>query len=195
MQILTLLSILFAYVIGSFSSAIILAKALSLPDPRSEGSGNAGATNMLRIASKKVAALVVVGDVLKGVIAVLLAKTLGVTGSALGYCALASVVGHIFPCFFGFKGGKGVATFLGALLGLSFTLGLTVALAWVIMLVCLRYSSFASIFASIIAPILTLMQHLNFYFLPIAMITVIIIYKHKGNIQRLLDGSEPKVKF
>ncbi len=192
---LALFSIIAAYIIGSLSSAIILAKLLSLPDPRSQGSGNAGATNMLRIASKKVAAFVVVGDVLKGVIAVLLGKLFGITGTALGFCALAAVIGHIFPCFFGFKGGKGVATFLGALFVLSFTIGLIVALSWIIMLVCLRYSSFASLFASIVAPILTIMQHLSFYFLPIALITAIIIYKHKGNIQRLLNGSEPKVTF
>lgn len=142
------LTLITAYLLGSLSSAIIVCKAFGLPDPRSQGSKNPGATNVMRIGGKKLAVLVLVGDVLKGVVAVLLAKTLGLSGELLAAAGFAVFLGHCFPVFFSFKGGKGVATAMGALLALSpFIAGLTF-LVWLIVFAVFRYSSLAAMTAA-----------------------------------------------
>lgn len=179
---------------GSICSAILICKACSLPDPCTEGSKNPGATNVLRIAGKQYAALVMAADVLKGTIPVLIAKFLNADPTIIGFTALAAVIGHIYPIFFGLKGGKGVATAIGALLGLEFMVGVMVVATWLLVAKFSRYSSLASITAIGLAPIYSLMiiQRLD-VFPPIFIMTLLIFYKHRNNITRLIDKKEPKI--
>ena len=193
---LFLFLVILAYLMGSFCSAIIVCRLFGLPDPREEGSKNPGATNVLRIAGKKYAALVMVGDVLKGTIPVLIAKILGATPAIIAFTALAAVIGHMFPVFFKFKGGKGVATAIGALLGFHFIIGVMVAATWLLVANFSRYSSLASIVAISLSPFYSLLivGRLDI-FPPLFFIALLVLYKHKNNINRLIDGVEPKIKF
>lgn len=185
-----------AYLMGSFSSAIIVCKLFALPDPRQEGSGNPGATNVLRYAGKSYAALVMLGDILKGTIPVLIAKALDADAITIGFTALAAVVGHIYPLFFNFKGGKGVATAIGALLGFHFIVGIMVAATWILIANFTRYSSLASITAITLSPFYTLLLTGQLdTFPPLFIMVLLILYKHKSNISRLMDGVEPKIKL
>ncbi|WP_415582889.1 glycerol-3-phosphate 1-O-acyltransferase PlsY [Legionella worsleiensis] len=181
---------------GSFCSAIIVCRIFGLPDPTTEGSKNPGATNVLRLAGKKYAALVMVGDVLKGTIPVMIAKALGATPATIAFTVLAAVVGHMFPIFFKFKGGKGVATAIGALLGFHFIIGVLVAGTWLLVANFSRYSSLASIVSISLSPFyaLLLLGRLDI-FPPLFFVTLLVLYKHKNNINRLIDGVEPKIKF
>lgn len=190
---LFLLSIFLAYLLGSVSNAIIAAKLVGLPDPRSQGSGNPGATNILRIGSKKLAVLVLLGDVTKGVIAVLLAKFLGLSTDLLGCVALAAFLGHLFPVFFGFKGGKGVATAFGGILTISWQLGLLLIVTWLCIAFIFRYSSLAAIITALLVPVYAwwLLPMANY--LPVAIMTVLLLITHRANIQRLLSGHEQKI--
>ncbi len=185
-----------AYLMGSFCSAIIVCRIFGLPDPREEGSKNPGATNVLRLAGKKYAALVMVGDVLKGTIPVLIAKMLHAEPVTVAFTALAAVIGHMYPIFFKFKGGKGVATALGAMLGFHFIVGVMISATWLLVANFTRYSSLASIVAIIMAPFysLWLVGRLDI-FPPIFFITLLVLYKHRNNINRLIDGVEPKIKL
>jgi glycerol-3-phosphate acyltransferase PlsY len=187
--------IAFAYVIGSLSSAIIVCKLLGLPDPRTTGSNNPGATNVLRIGGKIPALITLVGDIFKGVIPVLLAKAFGIDGFLLGLIAIAALAGHIFPVFFGFKGGKGVATALGGLLGLSFIVGILAIITWVVVAAIFRYSSLAALAAFVLAPVYALIFTQAHYVIPIIIITLIIIWRHFDNIMRLKSGTETKISF
>jgi glycerol-3-phosphate acyltransferase PlsY len=188
--------IIFAYLMGSVCSAIIVCRLFSLPDPRTQGSKNPGASNVLRLAGKQYAAYVIVGDVLKGAIPVLLAKYVHVSVPALGFMALAAVVGHIYPIFFGFKGGKGVATAIGALLGLNFVFGTLVAATWIILVNVTRYASLASIASVALAPLYSLfIVRGPDLFPPLLIIAILVIYKHRGNITRLMEGTEPKIQL
>jgi len=188
--------IIFAYLMGSICSAVIVCRIFSLPDPREEGSRNPGATNVMRLAGKRYAALVMVADLLKGTIPVLIAKTLGADPVTVGFTALAAVIGHMYPVFFEFKGGKGVATAIGALLGFYFIIGIMVAATWLIIARLTHYSSLASITSICLAPFysLLLVNRLDI-FPPIFFISLLVLYKHKNNISRLIDGTEPKIKF
>lgn len=188
-------SLVIAYLIGSISCAVLVAKHFKLPDPREEGSGNAGATNMLRLGGNKVALLVLVGDLLKGVIALVIAIVLQVHGLALGFVGLAAVLGHIFPVFFKFQGGKGVATAAGVLLPISFLTFLFAAVTWGVVLFVTRFVSLSSIIAVIAAPIYLLIGGNYVYFLPFALIAAVIVWKHRENIQRLRAGTESKIDF
>src|SRR5438105_7763771 len=136
-----LLMLIIAYLLGSISSAIIICRLQGLPDPRTQGSENAGATNVLRFADKKTAAMVFAGDFFKGFIAVILARFFGLTGGSLAWVLLAVVIGHIFPVFFNFKGGKGIATAFGGLLALSWPIAIVAALVWTGIAYVYRYSS------------------------------------------------------
>ncbi|ARB93333.1 glycerol-3-phosphate 1-O-acyltransferase PlsY [Legionella longbeachae] len=188
--------VVLGYLMGSICSAVIICKACSLPDPRTEGSKNPGATNVLRLAGKQYAALVMAADLLKGTIPVLIAKILDADPATVSFTALAAVVGHMYPIFFGFKGGKGVATAIGSLLGLYFLVGVLVAATWLLVAKFSRYSSLASITSVGLAPLysLLLIQQLS-VFLPIFAIALLILYKHKDNINRLIDGTESKIKL
>jgi glycerol-3-phosphate acyltransferase PlsY len=194
--ILAAFLIILAYLMGSICSAVIVCKTFALPDPRSEGSQNPGATNVLRLAGKKYATIVLVTDLLKGTFPVLIAKMFGADATVVSYVALAAVIGHMYPVFFGFKGGKGVATAIGALLGFQFIVGIMVTATWLLVVRFSRYSSLASIVSISLAPFYSILIIGRIeIFPPIFFMAVLILIKHKDNILRLIDGTESKVKF
>ncbi len=183
-----------AYLVGSLSMAIIVCKLTGLPDPRTQGSGNPGATNVLRLGSKKLAALVLLGDMSKGLLPVLLARYLDVSTLTLALTGLAAFLGHCYPVFFSFRGGKGVATALGVILGLSWLTGLLLIIIWILMALIFRISSLAAISAAIMAPFISL------FTLPtpdlimmVCTVTIILIWRHRINIQKLYLGTEPRI--
>lgn len=190
-----IISAIFAYLLGSISCAVLVAKWFNLPDPRTQGSGNPGATNMLRVGGKKAAIIVLVGDAFKGLLAVLIGRLLGAEGFWLGMVGLIAVVGHIYPVFFKFKGGKGVATAAGVLFGLSFIVAIVTLITWVVVAAVSRYSSLASLLSAGLAPIYLLIGGHFAYFIPMVLVTVLIAWKHSANIERLRSGVENKLNF
>ncbi len=189
-----LLLVLLAYVLGSLSTAILVSKALNLPDPRKEGSGNPGATNVLRLGGKKAAIMTLLGDALKGFVPVLLARMLDFDPLALGLVGLAAFLGHLFPVFFGFKGGKGVATALGVLSGFDWALGLSVLLTWIAVAALTRYSSLAALVAAALAPLyVVLLIGSNALAVLTAVLAALLFWRHKANIERLLKGEESRI--
>lgn len=192
-MIAALVLIVISYTIGSISSAVLVCKFFGLPDPRTQGSGNPGATNVLRVGGKTAALITLLGDALKGFIPVFIAHLVQINGFMLGLVALAALLGHVFPIFFKFQGGKGVATGFGALFALSVTLGIILLFIWIAVAAITRYSSLAALIAAGAAPILTLVFAEPAYFFPILIITAVLIWRHKDNIQRLRVGSEGKI--
>jgi len=184
-----------AYLIGSLSSAIIVCKFLNLPDPRTQGSMNPGATNVLRIGGKTPAIITLAGDMLKGFLPVLVGHLVGISGFFLGLIAVAAFLGHIYPIFFKFQGGKGVATAAGAILALSPIVGIAALISWLLVAVIFRYSSLAALVAAIVTPIFMLFLGNKAYVLPTLIITVMLIWNHRDNLQRLRSGSESKISF
>lgn len=186
--------IIVAYLIGSLSSALIVCKLMHLPDPRTQGSGNAGATNVLRMGNKNAAVLVLLGDVIKGLVVVILANIVNADAITLSLVAFAVVLGHIFPVFFGFHGGKGVATAFGVLIGFSIPVAVCVALTWLVFAALFRYASVASIMAALSAIFFGVFfaQHHIFAIMLIAFTIVIMHYK---NVLRLFKGQENKIHF
>jgi glycerol-3-phosphate acyltransferase PlsY len=196
MLFLFFVMLIIAYLLGSLSSAIIVCKLAGLPDPRTTGSGNAGATNVLRISGGKkyLAIVVLIGDVLKGVIPVLLAMLIGINHFALGLIGLAALVGHIFPIFFKFHGGKGVATFLGVILVISPVLCLITIAVWIAVAIVTRYSSLSSLIAATVATLLSPWLAGDFsFFIPILLMTLLLFWRHMDNIVRLKEGTESKI--
>ena len=193
-----LAAVVAAYLIGSLSFAVIVSKFYGLDDPRSYGSGNPGATNVLRSGRKKAAALTLLGDALKGLVAVLLARWLqsyfGLADEVVAAVAVAVLAGHMWPLFFGFKGGKGVATALGVLLALSWPVALICAAVWLIMAFGLRISSLAALTATVISPLaaMFLVQQPSWQ-AAIAVIAALVLLRHRSNIQNLLSGKESKI--
>jgi glycerol-3-phosphate acyltransferase PlsY len=188
-----------AYLLGSLSFAIIISKVMALDDPRSYGSKNAGATNVMRSGNKKAAALTLVGDLLKGSIVVWVSKALfhnipdGKTLVAV--CGVLAVIGHIYPIFFKFKGGKGVATAVGVLLGFSPVLALGLAVTWLIVFKISKVSSLSAIIATVLAPVFAYFLMGNTpYFGATLLIAFFVLYKHKLNIIRLINGEEYQFK-
>ncbi|MFM8453882.1 MAG: glycerol-3-phosphate 1-O-acyltransferase PlsY [Gammaproteobacteria bacterium] len=188
----TIISTILAYLIGSLSSSVLIAKAFGLPDPREIGSKNPGATNMLRIGGKKIGFMTLFFDAFKGFLPVFVAPYFGLTGLALNGLMMAVFLGHLFPLFFGFKGGKGVATALGALLGLDFRIGLAVLGIWIGIAFIWRYSSLASLLAAAFSPVLIFVFKPDLIYAGLFM-AICILIAHKGNIQRLLGGQEPRL--
>ena len=187
-----------AYLIGSLSFAVIVSKFYGLDDPRSYGSGNPGATNVLRSGRKKAAALTLLGDALKGLVAVLLARWLqshfGLADEVVAAVAVAVLAGHMWPLFFGFKGGKGVATAGGVLLALNPLHGLAVLATWLAVAFLTRYSSLAAITAAFMAPIYwQLFYGIDARALVILFIAALLVWRHRENINRLLKGKESKI--
>ncbi len=166
---------------------------MGLPDPRTEGSGNPGATNVLRLAGKQAASLVLIVDGLKGFIPVILARLVGVSGFALGLIALAALLGHIFPLYYKFKGGKGFATALGTLFGLSLVAGLLAIITWGIVVYFTKYSSLGAIVTALLMPLYVLIFSHAAYFFPVLIMTIILIWRHWENIERLRAGTENKI--
>ena len=187
-----------AYLLGSISFAVVVSRLFGLADPRSYGSGNPGATNVLRSGSKAAAAMTLLGDAAKGAVAVWLVRAFGppfgVGELAVALAALAAFVGHLYPLFFAFKGGKGVATFLGALLALNFGAGLAACATWLVIALLFRYSSLASLCAAIVAPLglLWLTDHLAASLL-IAAMSLLLIFRHRQNIANLVAGKEGRI--
>lgn len=182
-----------AYLLGSVSSAVIVCKILKLQDPRETGSGNAGATNVLRTAGKKAAILVLIGDLLKGLLAIWIARLFGLEATPLAFVGIGAIIGHILPIFFGFKGGKGVATALGVILALSIKLAIVLIVVFAVVLLVFRYVSLASMSAAVLAPIFCIWFGKPYFVMPLAGMALIILVKHYQNISRLMDGIEPKV--
>lgn len=183
-----------AYLLGSISFAIILAKWMQLPDPRALGSGNPGATNMLRTGNKKAAAFTLAGDLLKGLIPLLVASSLNFSTTVLCLMGGAALLGHMYPLYYQFRGGKGVATALGVLLGVHWPLALIWALVWISVAKLSGYSSLAAIMATLIlAPIAWLLS------LPLAVIglmstiSILVIWRHRSNIVKLIRGQESRI--
>jgi glycerol-3-phosphate acyltransferase PlsY len=186
----TALAVLAAYCLGSVSFAIVVSWAMRLPDPRSYGSKNPGATNVLRTGRKAAAVLTLAGDAGKGWAAVYLASFF--TGQ-LALCGLAAFLGHLFPVFHRFQGGKGVATAAGALFGLDWRVGLGTLVSWGVIALFLRYSSLASLVAALFAPFATALLLDWQSAAVVCVMSAFLVWRHKGNIQRLLAGTEPRL--
>jgi len=193
-MILTVLLIISAYLLGSISTAIIVSRIMGLPDPRTIGSGNPGATNVLRTGSKKAAGLTLFGDALKGLIPVLIASALNVEATVLALVAVAAFLGHLFPVFFGFKGGKGVATALGIFLGLSLPLGLMLLGTWFFVAYITKISSLSALAAACLAPVYIsfLLEESVFIYMSV-ILSALLVVRHKSNIRDLLSGKEDKI--
>jgi glycerol-3-phosphate acyltransferase PlsY len=190
----TALALLAAYLLGSISFAIIAAKIFRLADPRTFGSGNPGATNVLRTGNKQAALFTLLGDALKGWLAVFIAQQMDFSDAQIGLVGLAAFLGHLYPIFLKFKGGKGVATAAGVILALEPLLGLAVLGTWLFVAYAFRYSSLAAVLAAALAPVYSALMHgANGHTLVIGIIGMALIGKHWPNIQRLLAGQETKI--
>lgn len=187
-----LLLILAAYLLGSVSSAVMLCRAYGFDDPRSQGSGNPGTTNMLRTTNKTLAILTLLGDTLKGFLPIWVAFHLGYTPSIIGLVGLAAVVGHLYPVFFQFHGGKGVATTLGVCLGINPLLGLVQILCWLAIALPFHISSLGALVTALVTPALTYWLAPE-YLLITSVLALIMVYRHRRNLYNLLHGSEPQV--
>lgn len=183
-----------AYLLGSLSSAVIISRLSGLPDPREEGSKNPGATNVLRLGGKKAAAITLAGDAIKGLIPVLLANALGAEPLIVALVGLAAFIGHLFPVFFGFKGGKGVATAFGVLSGFSGWVGLAVLATWVAVAFISRISSLSALVAATLAPGYVWFILKSGVLAGAALVmAVLLIVRHRTNIERLLKGEESRI--
>lgn len=184
----------FAYLLGSLSSAVIVSRLLQLPDPREEGSKNPGATNVLRLGGKKAAVITLLGDMFKGLIPLLVAKGLDAPVEILAAAGVAAFLGHLYPVFFGFRGGKGVATALGVLLGYSWVTGATVLVTWLVVAYFSRMSSLSALIAAALAPV-----YVGWWLggLPLVSATVLmsalLIWRHRENIARIRRGEESRI--
>ncbi|WP_036768361.1 glycerol-3-phosphate 1-O-acyltransferase PlsY [Photorhabdus australis] len=192
MSAIALGMIIFAYLCGSISSAILICRLAGLPDPRQHGSGNPGATNVLRIGGRSTAAIVLIFDVLKGMIPVWLAYQLNVSPFYLGITAIAACLGHIYPIFFHFKGGKGVATAFGAIAAIGWDLMGLMTGTWLLTVLLSGYSSLGAIVSALIAPFYVWWFKPEFTF-PVAMLCCLVLLRHHDNIQRLWRGQENRI--
>jgi len=186
-----------AYLLGSISSAIIVCRLMGLPDPRTQGSNNPGATNVLRIGGDKgktAAAITLLGDSLKGLIPMVAAHLLGMAPAVLAAVGLAAFLGHLYPVFFGFHGGKGVATALGVQIGLYWPIGLSVAAIWLFVAKVLKISSLSALVSMTLAPLIVWLFWPEPKLIGMQLvITGILIWRHRSNIRNLLDGSEGRI--
>ena len=193
-MLINILLIFSAYLLGSISAAIIVCKTLGLSDPRTGGSGNPGTTNVMRLYGKKAAFLTLVGDIFKGIIPVLLAKVIVNSEFIIAICGLAAFLGHIFPIYFKFEGGKGVATLIGILFATHWLLGVSYIITWILTALIFRYSSLAALIAVLPIPIYSyFIEHNNQYTISFAVIAIILFWRHKPNIYNLLNGKENKI--
>ena len=196
-------AVLAAYLIGSLSFAVIVSRLMGLNDPRSYGSKNPGATNVLRSGNKAAAVATLLLDALKGWLPVMLVKWLGADyglgGGTVAAVGLAAFLGHLYPVFFGFKGGKGVATAAGVLIGISWVLGLATLATWLIVAYFSRYSSLASLAAAVFSPLFYLFGDRAAWYvdkrivMTLVVISALLIYRHRDNINKLLKGTESRL--
>jgi glycerol-3-phosphate acyltransferase PlsY len=195
-MIIDILLVLGGYLFGSISTAILTCHLMGLPDPRTEGSGNPGATNVLRLGGKKAAFLTLAGDMLKGLVPVLIAQALHASPLIQSATALAAFLGHLYPVFFSFQGGKGVATALGVALGLHWPVGLSVAGIWLLMAFLFRISSLSALTAMLLAPACFWLLKPEPAFIGVSIvITLMLFWRHRTNIRYLLDGTEGKIEL
>jgi acyl phosphate:glycerol-3-phosphate acyltransferase len=195
-MIIDILLVLGGYLFGSISTAILTCRLMGLPDPRIEGSGNPGATNVLRLGGKKAAFLTLSGDMLKGLVPVLIAQALHASPLIQSATALAAFLGHLYPVFFGFRGGKGVATALGVAFGLYWPAGLGVAGIWLLMAFLFRISSLSALTAMLLAPVFFWLLKPEPAFIGVMIvITLMLFWRHRTNIRDLLNGTEGKLEL
>ena len=192
MTALSIAMIILAYLGGSISSAILIARLYRLPDPREHGSHNPGTTNILRLGGRSAALWVLLCDMAKGTIPVYLAWYFELTPFVLGLIGIAACLGHMYPLFFQFRGGKGVATALGTMMPIGFAMGGMMLVTWILVLLITGYSSLAALIAALLAPLYTYWLKPE-YTLSVAMLSCLIIYRHHENIQRLLNGKESRI--
>jgi glycerol-3-phosphate acyltransferase PlsY len=192
--IIDLLIIIGAYLLGSINSAIIVSKAFSLPDPRSLGSGNPGATNVLRTGNKFAAAITLIGDLLKGLLPVVAVDLFTANAALVAATGVAALLGHMYPIYYSFKGGKGVATTLGVLLGFDWLLGLIWIVFWLVTALLFRYSSLAALVATLLVLMISWFWTENVYlFISLAIISVFVFWRHRSNIKKLFAGDEARI--
>ena len=185
---------LFGYLLGSVSTAIITCKIMGLADPRTVGSNNPGATNVLREGGKKAAIITLLGDMLKGLIPVLIAVLLNMSNEVIAATGVAAFLGHLYPLYYGFKGGKGVATILGVLLGTHWLLGLGTIGIWLGMAFTFRYSSLSALVAASGSPVLAwYITQSQVITICVAFMAVLLIWRHRSNIRNLIAGKEDKI--
>lgn len=194
----SVIAILIAYLIGSISFAVVVSRVFGLSDPRTYGSKNPGATNVLRTGNKAAAALTLIGDGFKGWLAVFLAQTLQarfeLNDATIAMVALAVFLGHLWPVFFKFVGGKGVATALGVLLAINVWLGLATFVTWLVVAYAFRYSSLAALIASLFAPFYDgLLFGPDWNLLAVSLMSGLLIYRHGQNIANLMSGKESRI--
>ena len=183
-----------AYLLGSISSAVVIARVMGLTDPRETGSKNPGATNILRYGGRMAAVLTLVGDILKGVIAVLVARVLTADAVIITLCGFAAFLGHLFPVFFSFRGGKGVATALGVWFAINPWVGLALLATWVLMAMLFRYSSLAALTASVAAPLYVAWLSPGIpYLATMIVMSAILIFRHRSNVRNLIAGTETRI--
>jgi glycerol-3-phosphate acyltransferase PlsY len=193
-MLLDAILILSGYLTGSISAAIITCKLMGLPDPRSTGSKNPGATNVLRLGGKKAAIITLAGDLIKGLVPVVVAHLLGASEAVLALTGLAAFLGHLYPVFFGFKGGKGVATALGVYFGLSWQAGLVFVATWLIIAAITRISSLSALIATLAIPVFFYTQVGAPWMSAATIIMAILIYwRHHSNIRNMLNGTEKRI--
>ena len=192
MDIITpLFVILFAYLLGSISAAILTCKIMGLPDPRSQGSNNPGATNVLALGGKKAAAITLIGDSLKGLIPVILGLYLSLNECYLSLIAFAAFIGHLYPVFFMFKGGKGVATAFGIFIGINFKVALAVLITWLLIVKIFKLSSLGALITALVTPLYFYYIDGSTYFTILSLVlSLLLIYRHKSNIIKIINGTE-----
>lgn len=192
--VLQVILIFAGYLAGSLSAAIITCRLMGLPDPRTQGSKNPGATNVLRVGGKKAASITLLGDAMKGVIPVATAQLMQQPPLILSLVALAAFLGHLYPVFFNFRGGKGVATFLGVLLAMTWQVGLATIATWLVMAKLFKISSLSAITAATLTPLYMWWLRPEKEFIIISIIiTVLLIWRHRSNIRNLIKGTEGKI--
>ena len=192
---IAILVFVIAYLLGSLQFGILLSRLFGLEDPRKAGSGNSGATNVARTSGKKLGLFVLVGDALKGVVAVLIAQAFGFSELVMAAAGLAAVIGHMYPVYYDFKGGKGVATALGVMIMLSVSAALVALVVMVLVVALTKYVSLGSMLAAIIAVIYMGATHSGHYMIPVIVMAILIIWRHSANIKRLINGRESKFHF
>jgi glycerol-3-phosphate acyltransferase PlsY len=191
---LYLILVSLAYLFGSISSAIVLCRIAGYPDPRRQGSGNPGATNILRLYGKKAAAITLAVDLLKGLLPVLIGRALQVPEVILASLGVAAFLGHLYPIFFQFEGGKGVATFIGILYGLAWPAGVAFMLVWIVIAATFRYSSLSALVATALSPVLVFIMVPSYAYLAATLLMAgLIFWRHQVNIRKLLSGTERKI--
>nr|VFJ43994.1 MAG: acyl-phosphate glycerol-3-phosphate acyltransferase [Candidatus Kentron sp. DK] len=193
--LLVILAVAGAYLAGSISSAIVVCRLMGLPDPRTTGSGNPGTTNVLRLGGKKAAAITLIGDVLKGLLPVLIVRFfVDSSPIILAAAGIAAFLGHVFPVLFRFQGGKGVATAFGVIVGISWPVGLAILATWLLVAVLFRYSSLSALVAAALAPFyMAYFTADPIHTGAISSVVLVVIWRHRANIRNLLAGTEGKI--